>query len=81
MKFKEYLDFLLDIGIKYNIYRRIPPIFFANCLGGDASAIIKDLDLLLNKPAKEFTQKDWAGVWWIIMRVKGEKNNAKMSKL
>jgi len=43
-------------------------------MGGSSSAIIKDLDILLNKPIKEFTQNDWKGTWWIIMRVKGEKN-------
>ena len=75
MKFEEYLNFLLDVGIKYQIYRRIPPVFFANCLGGSSKAIIKDLDLLLNKPVEKFTKKDWMGTWWVTTIAKGRKNN------
>ena len=75
MKYKKYLDFLLDVGIRYQIYRRIPLIFFANCIGGSCKAIIKDLDFLINKPIEKFNRKDLAGIWWVIDKVKGGKNN------
>ena len=73
LKFEEYLNFLLDIGIKHNIYRRVPPLIFASAIGGDMSKIIKDLDRLLEKPLKKFTKEDWMGTWWVIMLTKGGK--------
>ena len=63
--FKEYLDFLLDARIKYEVYRRIPPILYVECIGGKTDVLVKNLDGLLNKPFKEFTKKDWETIQFI----------------
>ena len=73
LEFEEYLNFLLDVGIRYNMYRIIPPLIFASSIGGDMSSIIKDLDKLLEKPLKKFTKEDWMGTWYVLMLTKGGK--------
>jgi len=70
MKFIEYLEFLLDVGLKYRKYITIPHFFFTQCIGGDMSPIIKDLDILIEKPIEKFDKIDWQSMTYILSRIK-----------
>ncbi len=70
MNYIEYLEYLIDIGIDYNKYFATPQFFFTECLGGDCSAIIKDLYKLIEKPFKQYTKTDWEGVMYILSKTK-----------
>lgn len=73
MNFVEYLEYLLGIKVEYRKYMMFPPIFFADCICGDISSLIKDLDKLIEKPIKEFTKRDWEGIKYIFLKIKGGK--------
>lgn len=70
MKFTEYLEHILDIGLKYRKYVKTPHFFFIECLGGDISPIIKDLDKLIEKPIEKFEIMDWQSIGYILSKVK-----------
>lgn len=73
MDFLEYSEYLLDIGIEWNRYKRTPILIFSDCLRGEAESTLQNLNNLLEKPMNEYNQKDAMSLWWVLKKIKGGK--------
>ncbi len=72
MDYIKYLNYLLNIGIEYVKYMTRIHFFFTECIWGDVTPIIKDLEKLIDKPIKEYNAMDWQSVKYILSKVKGK---------
>lgn len=72
MGFVEYLEYLLDIRIEYNKHKRFPIVFYIDCLWGNTTPIVENLDKLLKKSPEEYSQKDLMSIFYILGKVKGK---------